>query len=129
MRYALVVLFTMTTLLSFAQQSMNSPSTSPQSALLPASASSSLPAAQSLTRSCLAVRPIGSHAFRNIMLIGVAGALISREQYEVVDALNYPAKVGQKYHGNDLQTISAGGTKVAILDKHYTTDELHRACQ
>ena len=63
------------------------------------------------------------------MLIGVAGALISREQYEVVDALNYPAKVGQKYHGNDLQTISAGGTKVAILDKHYTTDELHRACQ
>jgi hypothetical protein len=63
------------------------------------------------------------------MLIGVAGALISHQQYQVIDAVNYPAKIGQKYHGNDLQTISSSGTRVAILDKHYSTDELHRACQ
>ena len=56
--------------------------------------------------SCIAVKSIGSHAFRNIMLAGVAGALISKQQYEVVSAVNYPARVGQKFHGNDLQTIS-----------------------
>jgi len=80
-------------------------------------------------KSCLAVKPIGSHAFRNVMLFGVAGALISKQQYQVVDALNYPARVGQKYHGSDLQTISTGGVKVVILDKHYTTEDLHRACK
>ncbi len=66
---------------------------------------------------CIAVKPTGSHAFRNIMLAGVAGALVSKAQYKVVDAVNYPAKVGQKYHGNELQTIQSGGTKVIILDK------------
>jgi hypothetical protein len=66
---------------------------------------------------CIAVKPAGSHAFRNIMLAGVAGALISKAQYKVVDVANYPAKVGQKYHGNELQTIQSGGTKVIILDK------------
>jgi hypothetical protein len=129
MKHALLVLFTMTALLSFAQQSTTSTPTPAQTSLLPTSATSASSPAQNLTRSCLAVTPIGSHAFRNIMLIGVAGALISHQQYQVVDAVNYPAKIGQKYHGNDLQTISTGGTKVAILDKHYTTDELHRACQ
>jgi hypothetical protein len=80
-------------------------------------------------RSCLAVRSIGSHAFRNIMLVGVAGALISKQQYEVVDEVNYPARLGQKFHGNDLQTIQASGAKVVILDKHYTAEELHLACR
>lgn len=84
---------------------------------------------QNRPQGCLAVRPIGSHAFRNVMLIGAAGALISHQQYQVVDAVNYPAKIGQKFHENDLQTISTSGTRVMILDKHYTTDELHRACQ
>ena len=66
---------------------------------------------------CLAVKPIGSHAFRNIMLAGVAGAIVSKQQYQVVDVANYPAKVGQKYHGNDLQTIQTSGAKVFIIDK------------
>ena len=83
--------------------------------------------AQSST-SCIAVKSAGSHAFRNIMLAGAAGALISKQQYEVVSAVNYPAKVGQKFHGNDLKTIQGDGTKVVILDKHYTEDDLQKAC-
>ena len=79
-------------------------------------------------KGCLAVRPIGSHALRNVILFGAAGALISHMQYEVVDAVDYPAKIGQKYHGNDLQTIQGNGTKVVLLDKHYSVDELHLAC-
>lgn len=113
MRY--VLCFTFAAFVSFAQQAAQ-----PQSGSEPGHKP---PAA------CLAVTPIGSHAFRNIVLLGVAGALISHQQYKVLDALNYPAKVGQKYHGDDLQTISSSGTKVAILDKHYTIDELHKACQ
>lgn len=79
-------------------------------------------------RGCMAVKPTGSHAFRNVMLFGVAGAFISHMQYQVVDAVDYPAKIGQKYHGNDLQTIQGSGTKVVLLDKHYSADELHMAC-
>ena len=78
--------------------------------------------------SCLAVRPIGSHAIRNVMLLGVAGALITHERYAVMDAVNYPARIGQKFHGSDLQTVSTSGTKVVVLNKHYTTDDLHSAC-
>jgi hypothetical protein len=85
--------------------------------------------AQSEPKTCLAVRPVGSHAFRNVMLFGVAGALMSKQQYEVVDAVEYPARVRQKFHGNDLQTIQSSGTKVVILDKNYTTGELHMACR
>ena len=76
----------------------------------------------------MAVKPIGSHAFRNIMLAGVAGALISKQQYEVVTASGYPARPGQKFHGNDLQTIQGNGTKVVILDKHYSEGDLRKAC-
>jgi len=79
-------------------------------------------------KGCLAVRPIGSHALRNVILFGAAGALISHMQYQVVDAVDYPAKIGQKYHGNDLQTIQGNGTNVVLLDKHYSVDELHMAC-
>lgn len=80
------------------------------------------------SKGCMAVRPIGSHAFRNIMLLGVAGALISHQQYEVVDVLDYPTHIGHKYHGSDLQTIETSGTRIVVLDKHYTSDDLHKAC-
>jgi cytoskeletal protein RodZ len=79
-------------------------------------------------KGCLAVKPIGSHAFRNVMLLGVTGALISKQQYQVKDAVNYPATVGTKFHGDDLQTISSSGTKVVILDKHYKEEDLQKAC-
>ena len=81
------------------------------------------------TKGCLAVKDAGSHAFRNIMLAGVAGALVSKKQYQVVDAVGYPARIGQKFHGNDLQTIQTGGTRVVILDRSYSVDELHAACR
>ena len=79
-------------------------------------------------KGCLAVKPIGSHAFRNVMLLGVTGALISKQQYQVMDAVNYPVSVGTKFHGDDLQTISSGGTKVVVLDKHYKEADLQKAC-
>lgn len=78
---------------------------------------------------CIAVKSVGSHAFRNIMLGGIAGALISKQQYQVVDAIDYPAHEGQKFHGNDLQAIEASGTRVVILDKHYTGEDLRKACK
>jgi hypothetical protein len=84
--------------------------------------------AQAQPGACIAVKSIGSHALRNYILIGVAGVLLSREQYQVVDAVNYPAKIGQKFHGSDLQTLASSGTKVAILEKHYTPENLHEAC-
>jgi len=78
---------------------------------------------------CLAVVEAGSHAFRNIMLGGIAGALVSKKQYKVVKAVNYPAKIGQKFHGSDLQMFSSSGTQVIILDKKYTPEMLEKACQ
>jgi hypothetical protein len=63
------------------------------------------------------------------MLGGVVGALVSKKQYQVVDVADYPAKIGQKFHGNDLQTLQSGGTRVVILDKKYTPDDLHSACK
>ena len=85
-------------------------------------------AAPAAPKSCLAVKPIGSHAFRNVMLAGVAGALISRQQYQVVDVVNYPASIGTKFHGDDLQTITSSGSKVVILEKHYKKEDLQKAC-
>lgn len=79
-------------------------------------------------KGCMAVKPIGSHAFRNVMLFGAAGAFISHQQYQVVDVMDYPSHVGQKYHGNDLQTIQSSGTRVVLLEKHYTAEDLHKAC-
>jgi hypothetical protein len=94
---------------------------SPQTATTPTAA----PAA---SKGCLAVQPIGSHVFRNVMLLGVTGALISKQQYQVKDVVNYPVSVGTKFHGDDLQTISSGGTKVVVLDKHYKEADLQKAC-
>jgi hypothetical protein len=63
------------------------------------------------------------------MLLGVTGALISKQQYQVMDAVNYPVSVGTKFHGDDLQTITSNGTKVIILDKHYKEEDLQKACR
>lgn len=128
MRYTLLVAVTLAALFGFAQQSAQ-----PQSGGQPAPTSSTQPQsgaqpAPTSSKGCLAVSPIGSHAFRNIMLAGVAGALISKQQYQVVDVVNYPSRIGQKFHGNDLQTIQSSGTKVVILDKHYTPEDLQKAC-
>jgi len=101
--------------------------TSPRSST-PSTASEAVKTNSQPSKGCMAVKPIGTHAFRNVMLFGVAGALISHMQYQVVDAVDYPAKVGQKFHGNDLQTIQGSGTKVVLLAKHYSAEDLHMAC-
>lgn len=100
-----------------------------QQAAQPSPPAASQPAAHAYTKGCIALQPAGSHAFRNVMLLGVAGAFLSKEQYRVVDVAGYPAHVGQKYHGNDLQTIQGNGTKVVLLNKHYTQDDLRKACE
>ncbi len=86
------------------------------------------PTAAAASKGCLAVKPIGSHVFRNVMLLGVTGALISKQQYKVMDAVDYPAPVGAKFHGDDLMTISSNGTKVVILNKHYKEEDLQKSC-
>lgn len=78
---------------------------------------------------CIAVKPIGSHGFRNILFAGVAGALISKEQYQVVKVSAYPAQLGQKFHGSDLKTLQDGGTKVIILPKKFSPEDIVKACQ
>src|SRR5713226_1663763 len=78
-------------------------------------------------KSCLTVVNAGSHAFRNIMLGGIAGAVISKAQYKVIDSVNYPAHEGQKFHGNDLQTMQTAGVHVTIVDKTYTQEDLAKA--
>jgi len=86
------------------------------------------PPQQPPPQACIAVVDAGSHAFRNIMLGGIAGALVSKKQYKVVAAKNYPAKVGNKIHGNDLQVIQAGGAKVIVMDKNMPDDAKAKAC-
>jgi hypothetical protein len=92
-----------------------------------ASSKGSQPAA-SQTKGCLAVEDAGSHALRNIMLAGVAGALISNKQYKVVDFANYPAHLGQKFHGSGLQALQAGGTRMVILAKKTPKEQARSAC-
>ena len=111
------------------QSSQASPQTPQEQASNQPAQPSPQPAPLAQSKSCIAVKAIGSHAFRNIMLFGVAGALVSKQQYQVVDTVNYPARVGQKFHGSDLQTVAANATRVVILDKHYTAEDLHKACQ
>jgi hypothetical protein len=115
MRHKLLVVLLLAALPSFAQQPFQ-PQQSSQSNQPP-------------SKGCIAVKSIGSHAFRNIMLAGVAGALISKQQYQVVDAAAYPAQIGQKFHGDTLQALGSSGTRVVILDKKYTAADLNNACQ
>ncbi len=108
------------------QQSQGQQLTQPQPAVQP---NSQAGAAQSASKGCIAVEDVGSHAFRNIMLLGAAGAFMSKHQYKVVDVSGYPAQVGQKFHGDDLHMIQGGGTRVVLLPKKYTQDMLRSACQ
>jgi hypothetical protein len=139
-RASLVIATLIAAISGFAQQTEQSaaqPAQPPAQAAQPpaqpatpaAQPQSGVQTAQTSSKGCLAVKPIGSHAFRNIMLLGITGALISKQQYQIVDAVNYPARVGQKFHGNDLQTIATNGTKVVILDKNYSVADLQKACQ
>ncbi len=58
------------------------------------------------------------YMLRNLVLLGEADAVFNRQRHEFVNAVDYPARVGRKFHGDEQQTISST-TKVAVLDKHY----------
>jgi hypothetical protein len=126
MPFACIIAVTLAAALSPAQQpSLVQQPGQPEQLVQPMSHAETV---QSPPKGCIAVQPTGSHAFRNIMLLGVAGAFISKQQYKVVDVAGYPARMGQKYHGDELQTIQGGGTKVVLLNKRYTQDDLRKAC-
>ena len=144
MPFACIIAITLAAALSSAQQpaptqqpaQAQQPAQSPQPASaqqpVPPQSAAVSPAPQSATspsRGCLAVRDVGSHAVRNVMLLGVAGALISKKQYKVVKAVGYPAQPGQKFHGDELQTLQAGGTKIVILGKKNWEELAMTACQ
>ncbi len=104
------------TVMAFAQQPAQ-----------PQQQSQSQPPAQS--KPCVIVQHEGSHAFRNMMLLGVAGAVISKERYKVLESNVAGIKPDDKMHGDELQARTQGA-KVVVVKKN-NADELvpaHEAC-
>jgi hypothetical protein len=65
---------------------------------------------------CVIVLHEGSHAFRNVMLLGVAGAVISKERYKVLESNVAGIKSDEKMHGDELQARTQGA-KVVVVKK------------
>jgi hypothetical protein len=86
----------------------------------PQQQSQSQPTAQ--PKQCVIVQHEGSHAFRNFMLLGVAGAVISKERYKVLESNVAGTKPGDKMHGDELQARTQGAKVVVV--KTNKTDEL-----
>jgi hypothetical protein len=82
--------------------------------------SQSQPPAQ--PKQCVIVEHEGSHAFRNVMLLGVAGAVISKERYKVLESNVAGISPGDRMHGEELQARTQGA-KVVVVKKN-KTDEL-----
>jgi hypothetical protein len=85
-----------------------------------------LPKKGAVAAGCIAVEDAAS--LHKIAILGAAGSLVTKKQYSVLDVVDYPARVGQKFHGEDLRIIQNGGTKIVILGKKHTADELQKAC-
>lgn len=54
---------------------------------------------------CIAVKELGSHALRNGNPANPAEELISKNEYEVIDVVNYPDarfQIGRRFHGHEL---------------------------
>ena len=101
----------------FAQQ----PSASKQETQSPAQA---VPAA---AKPCVIVEHEGGHTFRNVMLFGVVGAVISKERYKVVESNVAGLKPGEKMHGDELQARTQG-TRVIVMGKKEGLAEARDAC-
>jgi hypothetical protein len=71
---------------------------------------------------CVIVQHEGSHAFRNMMLLGVAGAVISKERYKVLESNVAGIKPDDKMHGDELQARTQGAKVVVVRTSK--TDEL-----
>lgn len=103
---------------AFAQQpSASEQQTQPQ-------AQAQAPAA---VKPCVIVEHEGGHTFRNVMLFGVVGAVISKERYKVVESNVAGLKPGEKMHGDELQARTQG-TKVIVMGKKEGLTEAREAC-
>ena len=119
MRHALLfVAIALAGLSALAQQ----PSASQQQTQPPAQAQ--VPAA---AKPCVIVEHEGGHTFRNVMLFGVVGAVISKERYKVVESNVAGLKPGDKMHGDELQARTQG-TKVIVTGKKEGLAEARDAC-
>lgn len=74
-------------------------------------------------RPCVIAQHEGSHAFRNMMLLGVAGAVISKERYKVLESNVAGITPGEKMHGDELQARTQGA-KVVVVKKGKDTELL-----
>ncbi len=86
------------------------------------------PSAPSQTKSCVIVQHEGGHAFRNYMLLGVAGAVISKERYKVVESNVAGLKVGEKMHGDELQARTQGAKVIVLRKNKIELAEAREAC-
>jgi hypothetical protein len=83
--------------------------------------------APALVKPCVIVEHEGGHTFRNVMLFGVVGAVISKERYKVVESNVAGLKPGEKMHGDELQARTQG-TKVIVMGKKEGLAEAREAC-
>ena len=77
------------------------------------------------SKPCVIVQHEGGHTFRNVMLLGVAGAVISKERYKVIESNVAGLAPGEKMHGDELQARTQGA-KVVVVKKN-SQDELQSA--
>ena len=78
-------------------------------------------------KACAIVEHEGGHALRNIMLLGVVGAVISKERYKVIETNIAGLKPGEKMHGDELQARTQGA-KIIVLRKHEDLAEAREDC-
>lgn len=76
---------------------------------------------------CVIVEHEGGHTLRNVMLLGVVGAVISKERYKVIESNVAGLKPGEKMHGDELQARTQG-TKVVVMGKKEGIAEAREAC-
>jgi len=79
--------------------------------------------ASTQAKPCVIAKHEGSHAFRHMKLLGVAGAVISKERYKVLESNVSGITPGEKMHGDELQTRTQGA-KVVVVKKGNDTELL-----
>lgn len=71
----------------------------------------------------------GSHWFRNTLLLGVSGAVISKERYDVVETTSNLFRVGEKMHGSELNArIGNSDVKLCVADNKKALPNVRKQC-